>query len=380
MLSLAALAVVRFGLTLSLGPEYDSNANRAESVANAESSPDTPTGSFLLRSTGAMRLTWRTDNNVLRLSLSAGGKVFFNPAVFDQDVFALSLGGEDRVRVARFLHLAVAGDYYDAWQLPVAPNRARDFRSGSVVGRVYFVDPLGEVALSGGYRGFQYKPDPYFDFQAAQATAVAVARLVFGANQDHELDVSASYHLERRYYNGVVELFADPPKTAPTDPPCAYGYPIGDRCLIAGTDERRDWWHEGGVEVTYVGPLLVGLGYGIQLNLSNSFGQSLLRHIVTLKLSYRFPWSLYVTLKAQLYASVYLDPVLLDQNIQSQTFVTIEDENRNNVIVDIERPIGDTGLAFNARYSVFTNEISPSPVSFLRQVIYVGLTYRVGAR
>ncbi len=379
MLSLAALAVVRFGLTLSLGPEYDSNANRAEAVAGTMSA-DTPTGSFLLRSTGALRLTWRTDNNQLRVTLGAGGKIFFNPAVFDQDVFALTIGAEDRVRVARFMHLGVAGDYYDAWQLPVAPFRARDFRSGSALGRIYFVDPLGEVALSGGYRGFQYKPDPYFDFQAAQVTAYAVARLVFGANGDHELDVAATYHMERRWFNGVVELFADPPKMSPSDPPCAYGYPIAERCLVAGTDQRADWWHEGGIELTYVGPLLVGVGYGLQLNLSNSFGQSLLRHIVTLKISYRFPWSVYATLKAQLYASVYLDPVLLDTDIHTLTFVTIEDENRNNVIIDLERPIGSTGLAVNARYSVFTNELSPSPVSFLRQVVYLGLTYRVGAR
>ena len=163
-------------------------------------------------------------------------------------------------------------------------------------------------------------------------------------------------------------------------PPCAYGQPIQDRCLIAGTAQRADWFHEGGIELTYVGPLLVGVGYGLQLNLSNSFGQSLIRHVVTLKLAYRFPWQLYATLKAQLYASVYLDPVLLDRAFNTQQFITIEDENRNNVIVDLERPIGDTGLAVNARYSVFTNEITPSPVSFLRQVVYLGLTYRVGAR
>ncbi|HEX8953141.1 MAG TPA: hypothetical protein VF945_14905 [Polyangia bacterium] len=381
MLSLAALAVVRFGLTLSLGPEYDSNANRAETVANTQSgAADTPTGSFLLRTTGTLRMTWRAGGNVLRLSAGAGGKIFFNPAVFDQDTLALTIAGEDRVRVTHFLHLAIAADYYDAWQLPVAPFRARDFRSGAPVGRIYFVDPLGEVSLSAGYRGFQYKPDPYFDFQAAQATAYAVARLVFGANLDHELDVAASYHMERRYYGGVVELFADPPRNNPSDPPCAYGHPIAERCLVAGTAQRADWYHEGGIELTYVGPVLIGVGYGMQLNLSNSFGQSLLRHIVTFKISYRFPWSLYATVKAQLYASVYLDPVLLDTNIQTQTFVTIEDEHRNNLIVDLERPIGNTGLAVNARYSIFTNEISPSPVSFLRQVVYLGLTYRVGAR
>ena len=386
MLSLAALAVVRFGLTLSLGPEYDSNANRAETVADAQTSPDTPTGSFLLRTQGTLRMNWRTSSNSLRLYATAAGKIFFNPAVFDQDTFVLSLGGEDRVRVARFLHLAVVADYYDAWQLQVAPYRARDFRSGTVLGRLYFLDPLGEVALSGGYRGFQYKPDPYFDFQAGQVTAYAVARLVFGANDDHELDVAATYHMERRWFAGVVENFADPqnppgtPPPVPPLPPCAYGYPIAQRCLIAGTDSRRDWFHEAGLELTYVGPLLVAVGYGLQINLSNSFGQSLLRHIVTLKISYRFPWSLYATLKAQLYASTFLDPVLLDQRFNAQTFVSIDDENRNNVIVDLERPIGDTGLAVNARYSIFTNEISPSPVSFLRQVVYLGLTYRVGAR
>ncbi len=383
MLSLAALAVVRFGLTLSLGPEYDSNANRAEVVANAES-PDQAIGSFLLRSTGSALLTWKTSSNILRLAVGAGGKIYFNPAVFDQDVFALTISGEDRVRVARFLHLAIVGDYYDAWQLPVAPFRARDFRSGAALGRIYFVDPLGEVALSGGYRGFQYKPDPYFDFQSAQATAYAVARLVFGANGDHEVDVAATYHFERRWFNGSVQYFQQddtpPPGVAPPVPPCAYGQPIQDRCLVAGSAERDDWFHEGGLELTYVGPLLIGIGYGLQLNLSNSFGQSLLRHIVTFKLGYRLPWSLYATVKAQLYVSLYLDPVLLDRAFNTQQFITIEDENRNNVIVDLERPIGDTGLAVNARYSVFTNELTPSPVSFLRQVVYLGLTYRVGAR
>jgi hypothetical protein len=383
VLSLAALAVVRFGLTLSLGAEYDSNANRAESVANAES-PDSPTGSFLLRSTGNLRLTWRTRSNVLRLSLGMGGKTFFNNDVSDQDVFALSLAGEDRVRVSRFVHLAVVGDYYDAWQLPVAPFRARDFRSGAALGRIYFVDPLGEVALSGGYRGFEYKPDPYFNFQSAQATAYGVARLVFGANGEHELDVAATYHFERRWFNGVVQLFEPDaePFVATQEHPlqCAYGMKIQDYCLAAGTDQRADWFHESGIELTYVGPLLLGVGYGLQLNLSNSFGQSLIRHIVTLKIAYRLPWSLYATLKAQLYSSVYLDPVLLDRAINTLQFITIEDENRNNVIVDLERPLGSSGVAINVRYSVFTNELTASPVSFLRQVVYLGLTYRVGAR
>lgn len=375
MHALVALAVVRFGLTLSLGPEYDSNANRAEVVANAES-PDHAEGSFLLRTTAAAHLLWRSANNLLSVSANLGGKLYFNPAVFDQDVLATQLAGEDRVRIARFFHLAVAGDYYDAFQLPVAPFRARDFRSGAALLRAYFFDTLGEVSVSGGYRGFQYKPDPYFDFQAAQANAYAVARLHFGANDDHELDVAALYHLERRAFAGVIQEL----DLAQND--CRYGQPIQNKCLIASAHgvRRDDWFHEGGLQLTYVGALLVGIGYGAQLNLSNSFGQSLLRHLLTLKIAYRLPWSLYATVKAQLYITRYLDPVLLDRAFASQTFITIEDENRNAVIIDVERPLGASGLAVDARYSIYTNELAPSPVSFLRQVVYLGLTYRVGAR
>jgi len=62
-------------------------------------------------------------------------------------------------------------------------------------------------------------------------------------------------------------------------------------------------------------------------------------------------------------------------------FITIEDENRNNLILDLERPIGASGVAVVARYSVFTNELSPNAdTHFLRQVIYLGLTYRLGPR
>jgi hypothetical protein len=164
-------------------------------------------------------------------------------------------------------------------------------------------------------------------------------------------------------------------------PACSLGQPIQDYCLQFGSDARADWLHEMAVEATYVGPLLVTIGYGAQLNTSNSFGQSLLRHIFTVKLAYRFPWSLYSTVKAQLYVTKYLDPVLLDTGVNSQSFITIDDENRNALIVDLERPIGNTGLAVDARYSWFTNELtSQSKVQFQRHVIYLGLTYRVGAR
>ncbi len=378
MYGVVALAVLKLTLRLELGPEYDSNANRAEIIAGAPQT-DTPTGSFLLRSTARGTLAWRKGNNVLRAVAGLGGKVFFNPDVQDQDTLVGQLAVEDRVRARDWLELGGGAEYYDAGQLDVQPacasapvpcgSRHRDFRTGTVTARVAFVDDEGDVALLGGYRGFEYKPDATFDFQAGTLHAAAAARLHAGpADHEAEIDLAAGYHFERRIYSGLLEQNSCPP-----------GSPITDMCLVVGSGARADWFHEGSVELTFVRELLASVGYALQVNLSNSFGQSLVRHIVSAKISFRLPWQLYTTLKGQILVTRYLDPVLLDRAVNTQTFISIEDENRNAFVADIERPIGKLGLAVEARYSVYTNELTAqSPVSFLRHVVYLGVTYKVG--
>jgi len=369
------LAALKLALKLELGPEWDSNANRAEIVAGTVAN-DQPTASFLLRTTARGTLQWRSGRNVLRAMAGAGGKVFFNPDVNDQDVLVTQVAVEDRVRAHDRLELGLGGDYYDAWQLDVTPPcaalgcfRRRDFRTGSLTARASLVDEDGEVSVSGGYRGFEYKPDAAFNFNAGQLSALAVARLKLGPEgREVELDVAAAYHLERRLYDGLLEVNRCPP-----------GVPITDACLAAGGATRADWFHEASLELTYLRELLVTVGYAVQLNLSNSFGQSLMRHLFTAKIAFRLPWQLYTTLKGQLLVTRYLDPVLLDHQINSQTFVSIEDENRNAFIADLERPVA-RGLSVEARYSIYTNELAASPVSFLRQVVYLGVTYKIGTR
>jgi hypothetical protein len=378
VLGIFLLAAFKLTLRLELGPEYDSNANRAEVVQGAANT-DVPTGSFLARSTVRGTLSWRKGRNLLRASGLLGGKVYFNPDVQDQNTLVGQLGLEDRVRPTPWLELGLAGDYYDVGQQTVntscsvvSCDRHRDFRSGSALGRISFLDDPGEITFLGGYRGFVWKPDPAFDFHAGQATVIAAVRLFAGpAEREHEIDIAASYHVERRLYLGARELNMTPPGT-PLDPKYIVDDPSGAK--------RADWFHEGALELTWVRVVLVSLSYAVQLDQSDSFGQSLLRHLITAKLSARLPWELYLTLKGQLLVNRYLDPVLLDRQVASQTFVSIEDENRNALIADIERPIGHSGVAIEARYSFYTNELGSTPASFQRHVVYLGVSYHVATK
>jgi hypothetical protein len=370
------LAVLRLTLRLELGLEYDTNANRAEVVSGVVN-PDRPTASPLVRTTARLNLQGKKGINLIKAQIGLGAKAFFNPAVLDQSAIVVQGGVEDHLRLWRKAELMLDADYYDAFQnLATSPCsdcfRRRDFRTGTAGGRLTAFDGPGVFWIGLAYRGFQYKPDPYFDFQTPAGDLGASSTWQVG-DGTHELSLTATYHLERRSYEGLVQQRANTPD-------CQPGQPFLDSCLVLGDYGRTDWFHEAGVELSYVGVLFVSLGYALQYDASNSFGQSLLRNIITLKLAYRFPWQIYATLKAQLMVTKYLDPVLLDPTVASQTFLTIEDENRNAVIVDLERAIKKTGVSVNARYSFFTNELGSTPSSFRRQVVYLGLTYRFRAR
>jgi hypothetical protein len=368
---LIALAVLRLALKLDLGPEYDTNANRAETVDGIVN-VDHPTGSALLRTTTRLSLAWQSGASLLRVSGGLGAKIFFNPAVFDQDTLVGQLGVDERVTLGRYVDFGLTTDYYDAGQLDVAPpcaaagcNRHRDFRSGASTARLSLIDELGDLTFTGGWRGFQYKPDAEYDFEAAQASVVANFRAHAGAERNHEIGLTAGYHLERRWFSGTADLLS--PTCSPESP-----------CIEPGTSERLDWFHETSVELSYLGPVLVTAGYDLQLNSSNSYDQSLTRHIVTLRLAGRLPWQLYATLKGQIIKTIYLHRVPLASD--TQTCQCIEDENRNSLIADLERPIGKTGLSVEARYSFYTNELGATTVHFTRHVIYLGLTYKAGWR
>jgi hypothetical protein len=247
--------------------------------------------------------------------------------------------------------------------------------------RLSFLDRHGDVTFLGGYRGFQYKPDNSFSFQAAHAGVVTAAHLesVRGTHT-HELGFTASYQLEYRWFAGDQEYLRN--DFTDEQHQCGPGFTVYADCIKPDTPfaRRHDWFHDLSFEISYVGPLLVATSYGLQLNLSDSFGYSLLRHVFTARVAARLFWEIYGTLKAQVFYNTYLDPVLLGTTLTLRP-ASIEDENRNAFIVDLERPIGKTGVAIVVRYSLYTNELtSNSPVQFIRHVVYAGVSYNVGWR
>jgi hypothetical protein len=354
---------------LELGPEFDSNANRVEVNNNGQQPIDQPVASPLLRATSRLKLAWRSGISTLTVSAGLGGKLFFLPAAFDDSVLVLQAGVEERVQLPRSFWLSLSGDYYDAFQESSLSTcgppcmRQRDFRAGSLIARLFYAGALGTLGIGGGYRGFDFKPDASLSFQSAELDASAQTVVTRG---NHEVTLAWSYHLERRFYSALVQI----------NPYCPPWEPLVDGCLVEGSESRADWFHEGRFDITYLGPVLVGTGYGLQIDLSNSYAQSLLRHVITFRFATRLFWNIYGTLKAQLLINKYLQAVPLDFMGSTMTFVSIEDENRNAIIVDLERPVG-RGVAINLRYSFFTNELTSNlPVSFIRHVAYAGIIYQ----
>ncbi len=146
-----AVAVLKLALKLDVGPEYDTNANRAEVFANSLlPNPDKPTASALIRTTAKMQLAWRSGINLLTASGSLGGKIFFNPDVFDQDVLAGQLALDDRVRVGAF-DLGLGGRQARGCR---ADGVGVEMRQGIVSSTIVGLDGTGHRVVIGSAAGF----------------------------------------------------------------------------------------------------------------------------------------------------------------------------------------------------------------------------------
>ncbi len=358
----------RYTLRAELGAEYDTNAHRAEMVTGAANAPvvASPVERVVVAGTLSDVVS---DGQVIALAATVAGKLYDAHDAHDEDVAIVSSSVAWQKTLGPTTSLTLAGAYYEAFQGPPAnlvdADERRDFRS--LIPTLQLDWAAGErlgVAASAGYRTFVFKPDRDVDFMApAAAVELRWARQP-DSGTDWEAGAGAAF--EHRTFGGPA--FVDNCSSAPQP-----GLPC------SGPDTRVDNLLMSHLEVTRTGRVLLGAGYAFHYNLSNSFGETVMRHFAIGRIALALPGGLMLAARAELLFAFYRDPVVVGLgpiapgNVVSVE--SIEDENRSSARVDLSRDLGER-LRLTARYTFYANELgTTAAVSYRRQTLLLSLAF-----
>jgi hypothetical protein len=355
-------------LHAEVGTEYDTNVHRVEQVRGMATPPPVASGvgRLVLGLSSAGRLGQTQE---VAFSVLGGVKGFLSPSARNENVLVVETAGTWRSALTERTPVSVGALYYDAIQAGTAAERAlsgeaRDFRSLSPVLRLgRLLGPGAQVELAGGYRWFVYKPDHAFDFQApVLGLEYRLQREAEDGETDWELTAGAG--VELRTFSGarLVPLSTGCPPAI-----CAPGLdPLGVT--------HRDAFSGGHVELTRTGWLLVGLGYTLQWNRSNSYTESVFRHIGLVRAATALPGQLFLATRAELVYASYPDHVVLAAGPTGSAMTSIEDENRSLLRVELSRACTPS-LRLVARYTLAIDAFGQSVVEYRRQTVTLSLTF-----
>ena len=358
-----------YSLRAELGPELDTNAHRTEIINVAGALNPPLVSSPLARAVLAGSLSDIVGNgHQVSMSATLASKVFERAAARDEDVAIAESTLLWRAPLGPRTALAVAGAYYEAFQrdaqAPVYTDDRRDFRSVTPTLRLlHAIGAHAELGVGAGYRLFTFKPDQTFDFQAPTASLdFRWSRETADGAAEWEAAFRAAY--ERRAFDGAP--FVEPATCQMPCPP------------VPGAGTRLDHFATAGLDVSRTGArLLVGAGYALHLNRSNSFGETVTRHFLTAHFAAALPLDLYVALHAEILFARYADHVIVAQTgTAGRPFASIEDENRNNLRVDLSRNLTER-LQLIARYTFYSNELGSGDVTYRRQTALLSLAFTI---
>lgn len=359
-----------WSLQLESGAEYDSNVHRLEERAGEDIAIE---ASPVARTLARLRLSHQpTSRERLRLFGYGGIKLFANEDSQSENVAVTSGDVQyERLLPGRSAQLGAALRYYDAFSLEqqLGPFQGRTFRTLNADTAMTLLGEGGHrVTGLVGYRLFTYKPDPLFDWQG-DSYGLSYQTTVWRGDPDQDasaasFDVLTAYRVERRGYDSTARTSSCANDDSP-DPLCSAGTRI----------ERADLHHSVAAEVIYTGERVYSARYEVQVNDSNSFGESWVRQRLELGATAGLPGGLFLTAEIAVLLNIYRDPLLLSRDEQAQSFVSIEDENRNAASLHLARPLGPS-WAIEARYALYSNEFTNQELSFRRQIFYVGAVYR----
>jgi hypothetical protein len=354
----APIDTEHYQLRAELGVEYDSNAHRVEQVAGVNGGI---VGSFLERFVASGQGTGQVaDRHAIAWSATAAGKIFDAPAARSENVAIAQSSLVWRTALGPHTWLAPSGMYYEAFQ-SWAPQydptgERRDFRSlaPTLELRTSLSDSV-ELGATAGYRWLLFKPDRDFDFNGP--TAGANLRWLHDTDSGADWEARAGAALEHRGFAGPALI-----GRCTDDLPCPGPAIRTDQFLMAQAD------------VTRTGRVLLGAGYAFHYNDSNSFGETVTRHIAIARIAGALPLGLYLAARADLLFAFYRDQVPVASMLAGKPFVNIEDENRSSVRVDLSRDIGDNLRAL-LRYTFYANELGNSAGTYRRHTLLLSLAF-----
>jgi hypothetical protein len=219
------------------------------------------------------------------------------------------------------------------------------------------------LTLALGGRDLAYKPDRSYDWRGPTASVRLDLTLWERDEGARSVELSALFGFEARAYAGEALASA-----------CPEGAPPMDICYAPTSLKRSDRFQRGGLELTWTGGFVAAAAYQISVTDSNSYGQSIVRHRVTLSATRDLPWRLYGTALATLQLDHYPDGLPVERDLVTQTFTALDDENRSSLRVRIARHVGRC-WAIEASGVLWRNLGSELDTEYRRAVLYAGAVY-----
>jgi hypothetical protein len=332
LLSLSAGAVeARGDVRAWAGPGFDSNARRDFVSANTSALPD-------FFAYGLLQTQGLLDFG--RFSLAGSYDVGARKFVL--------LPSEDTVlQAAQLEATAVLGKAFNLGLTGHARDRRGASRDYTDLGAELFVDFLPtaqvDVRVKGGPHRFLYWDR--FEYSSSGPEFGLEAR--YRLNRRHSFALSGGLSL--RTYNG--QTHADP---ADTDP--------------APSVRRADTVASAGVSWSYRGPFHLSVGYSYFDETSNSFGETLRRHRLSVTAGVVLPWQLTILATGALQLSLYPDGVYLSPELQ----VLQDDENATSASLKLVRSLSDH-VDLDLRYAVAFATLPQNAFTYQRHVVSLGV-------
>jgi hypothetical protein len=346
------------------GAEADTNVTRVESRpgneriaagvvrlgAKLEHKGKLAGGAYVLRTSGLARLVSRDEGQSESIGFAIGDLRWARPVG------------------TRPVSAGIALSAADASSLERESADSRTFRSLGTDGLLLLRGETdATLSLALGVRSFTYKPDPKFDWIAPALNLRLDWTLWQPSGGTRSIELGAYAGVEARAYDSNALANAPCPEEAMM---------LGlDSCPAGTSLLRRDRYTRVGADLTWVSPVVATVGYQVSVTDSNSFGQSLVRHRITVSATTALPfWKLYGTALATLQFDQYLDGLIIQEDLQNQQFTTVEDENRSSLQLRVARAVS-TAWSIESRAAIWRDLDNDNDTTFRRAILYIGGIY-----